>query len=86
MPLVRSILSVFSAAVLVLVLVLVMVMLCLDLDTSALITSVRSQAAAVQSRGSSSSMLQVRKQCPSDRDMVTHLKFKFWFRIYFYLA
>ena len=60
MPLARSILSVFSAAVLV----LVVVMLCLDLDTSALVTSVRSQAAAVQSQGtgSSSSMLQVRKQ------------------------
>jgi len=59
MPLVKSILSAFSAAVLVLV-GWVAVMLCLDLDTSALVTSVRSQAAAVQYQrsSSSSSMLQ----------------------------
>ena len=55
MLLARSILSVFSAAVLVIVMVL-----CLDLDTSDLVPSVRSEAAAVQLQGSSSSMLQVR--------------------------
>ena len=57
MLLARSILSVFSAAVVVLMIVMV---LCLDLDTSDLVTSVGSQAAAVQLQGSSSSMLQVR--------------------------
>ena len=57
MLLARSILSVFSAAVLV---GWALMVLCLDLDTSDLITTVRSQAAAVQSQGSSSSMLQVR--------------------------
>ena len=57
MLLARSILSVFSAAVVVLVIVMV---LCLDLDTSDLVTSVGSRAAAVQLQGSSSSMLQVR--------------------------
>ena len=59
MLLARSILSVFSAAVLVMV-GWAVVMLCLDLDTSALVTSVQSRAAAVQLQGSSSSMLQVR--------------------------
>ena len=56
MLLARSILSVFSAAVVVLMIVMV---LCLDLDTSDLVTSVGSEAAAVKLQGSSSSMLQV---------------------------